>query len=320
MSSLNVVYSCDEAYVPHTGISMLSLFANNKGFEYITVYFIHKSVTEHSLGLLKELAKEYDRALVIIPIGEIISRLKIKSTGRHIETIYVKLFLGQLTDLNKVLYIDSDTIVNSSLAELWERDVSKILVAGVDTTSVDSKPLLSLTKSDQFINDGVVLLNLDLIRKHKIEDKFVSAIAQYEGEPPVLSEGIINTVCKGRILSLHPKYNLLSGLIGYKFDRFSFMDSYYSKSLIAEAIEDPVIIHYLSAFFNRPWTIRCTHPLRNRYLYYKSLSSWRDLPLIDQKLGLRLRVIKFLYRVLPATPLNFVRYLFRNAGSPKSNG
>lgn len=317
-SGLNIVYSCDEAYVEHTGISMLSLFENNMDFEHITVNFIHKDVSETSLSLLKELAEEYDRELLIVPIQEINSRLKIRTTGRHIETVYVKLFLGQLTGLEKVLYIDSDTIINSSLRGLWELDISNVLVAGVDTTSVDSKSLLGLLKSDKFINDGVVLLNLSLFRQLNIEDEFVSAIAKYDGDPPVLSEGIINAVCKGRILSLHPKYNLMSGLIGYKFDRFSQMDSYYSRSEIEEAIENPVIIHYLSAFFNRPWNIYCSHPLRNKYLYYKSLSYWKDIPLIRKKLELRLRIIKFLFAVLPSTPLNYVRYLFRQVRSSKS--
>lgn len=320
MNGLKVVYSCDETYVPHTGISMLSLFENNKCFEHITVYFIHKDVTENSLHLLRILAEKYHRKLIIRPIDEITSRLDIKSTGRHIETIYVKLFLGQLTDLDKVLYIDSDTIINRSLAGLWEIDISEVLVAGVDTTSVEPKPLLGLEKTDKFINDGVALLNLDLFRKLNIEDKFVTAIAEYEGDPPVLSEGIINKVCKGNILSIHPKYNLLSGLIGYKFDRFSYMDSYYSKEVIEEAIDDPVIIHYLSAFFNRPWNIQCTHPFKDSYLHYKSLSYWKYMPSINQKLDFRLRIIYFLQKVFPATLLNFVRYLIRTIKSNNLRG
>lgn len=312
MTNLNVAYSCDEAYIPHTGISMLSLFENNKEFDEIKVYFIQKDVSEHSLNLLRKLSEGYQRKLITIPIGEFTSRLNIKSTGRHIETIYVKLFLGQLTALERILYLDSDTIVHRSLMDLWKIDLSNMLVAGVDTTSVESKPLLGLSKSDKFINDGVVLLNLGLMRKLGIEDEFVDAIAQFDGAPPVLSEGIINLVCQGKILSLHPKFNLLSGLIGYDFDKFSYMDSYYPKSVITEAIEDPVIIHYLSAFFNRPWSLYCTHPLKDKYLYYKSRSYWRDIPLTLQKLDLRLSTIKFLYKILPATPLNYIRYMLRS--------
>jgi len=315
MNDLKVVYSCDEAYVPHTGISMLSLFDNNRSLESIVVYFIQKDVSEPSLNLLVKLTNEYQRELVIIPIDEVNSRLDIKSTGRHIETVYVKLFLGQLTDLDKVLYIDSDTIINGSLKELWETDISDFLVAGVDTTSVEPKSLLGLSKSDKFINDGVVLLNLDLIRRLNIEDKYVSSIAQYEGEPPVLSEGVINKVCQGKILSLHPKFNLLSGLIGYRFNRFSYMESYYSQREIEEAIEDPLIIHFLSAFFNRPWNERCTHPFKDRYLHYKSLSYWKDVPLINEKLEFRLRIIKLLYQIFPAAPLYFGRYLMKNLKS-----
>lgn len=311
MSKLNIAYSCNEAYIPHTGISILSLFENNKCIDEINVYFIAKDVSEQSLLLLKNLTEQYQRKLIVIPFEKICKRLKNSTLGRHIETVYAKLFFAQIEKIDKILYIDSDTIINDSLEELWKIDISDYLVAGVETFTVDVKVKLGLDRKDKFINDGVALLNLEQFRKQNIENEFVKSIAHFNGNPPLLSEGIINLVCKGKILSLHPKYNLLSGLLDYKKNVFTNIDDYYSEETIKEAINKPVIIHYLSAFFNRPWNLDCIHPLKDRYLYYKSLSYWKDLPLKDDQLSLRLRIIKILYKICPSILLNFLRYLLK---------
>lgn len=314
MSKLNIAYSCNEAYVQHTGISMLSLFENNKAFDNISIYFIAKSVSDESIKKLHDLAKQYNREFIVIPFEYLSKELKINTLGRHIETVYAKLFFGQLKEIDKILYIDSDTVINDSLKELWDIDISDYLVAGVDTYTVSAKEELGLTKNDKFINDGVVLMNLDQIRKQKVEEKFLEAIKKFNGNPPVLSEGIINLVCKGQILSLHPKFNLLSGFFWYKKNPFSLMNNYYSKEIIEEAKKTPVIIHYLSAFYNRPWNKYCTHPLKNKYIYYKNRSIWKNTPLQTSKLNFRLRTIKTLYKVFPSFFLDFIRYLLGKKG------
>jgi len=314
MIKLNIAYSCNEDYIQHTGISMLSLFENNKTIDNISIYFIAKDVSDESIKKLNDLAKQYNREFIVIPFDNLCKDLKINTLGRHIETVYAKLFFGQIKGIDKILYIDSDTVINDSLKELWDIDISDYLVAGVETYTVSAKEELGLNKNDKFINDGVVLMNLDQIRKQKVEEKFLQAIKKFNGNPPVLSEGIINLVCRGQILSLHPKFNLLSGLFWYKKNPFSLMNNYYSKKIIEEAKNTPVIIHYLSAFYNRPWNKYCTHPLKNKYIYYKNLSIWKNTPLQTSKLNFRLRTIKILYKVFPSIFLDFIRYLLGKKG------
>ncbi|MEE9362039.1 MAG: glycosyltransferase family 8 protein [Cellulophaga sp.] len=306
---INIAYSCDNAYVEHTGISIISLLENNKEINSINIYFIEKDVSQENINKLKEITAQYKRKFIIIPFKDICKDLKINTLGRHIETVYAKLFFSRIEDIDKILYIDSDTVINSSIAEFWEIDLADNLLAGVETYTVDAKKELNLSKSDTFINDGVTLINLKEFRKQNIEQKFIECIASYDGNPPVLSEGVINKVCKGKLKTLHPKYNLMSGFFTYKKNHFLDMNEYYSKAVIKEAIQKPVIIHYLSAFFNRPWDINCTHPMKDRYLYYKSISCWKNLPLQNNKIGLGLRTISLLYKYLPNAPLDFIRFI-----------
>lgn len=309
--TINIAYSCDEMYVPHTGISMLSLLENNKHIDEIVFYFISKDVEQSSIQRLTELVKQYGRKIIIISFYDICADLKINSLGRHIETVYVKLFFSGIEGIDKILYIDSDTIINGSIGEFWDIDLTNNLIGGVETFTVGAKKQLNLSKSDKFINDGVVIINLEEFRKQNIEKKFIECIAEYNGNPPVLSEGVINKVCKGKIKIIHPKYNLMSGLILFKKNRFLDLDEFYSNEILKEAIQNPVVIHYLAAFYNRPWDINCTHPLKDKYLFYKSISYWKDVPLQNKNLSLRLRTIKSLYKYFPNILLDFLRFIFR---------
>lgn len=306
---LNIAYSCDEAYVHHTGISMISLFENNKDIEQIEIFFIAKEVSDESLLTLRGIAEKHKRLFSVVPFNSICYDLDVKDTGRHIETIYAKLFFTRIPKIDKIIYLDSDTIVAGSLKELCEIKLGDNFFAGVNARAINPADKLNLKKSDPFINDGVVFINLEECRKHNILEKFKEFIAQHNGNPPLLSEGVINKVCTGKIKVIHPKFNLMSSLIEFKGNRFASIDSYYTNDILKEAISDPVIIHYLAAFYNRPWNINCTHPMKDAYLHYKSLSVWKDLPLEKKKLSTRLLFIKLLYDIFPHNILNFIRFL-----------
>jgi lipopolysaccharide biosynthesis glycosyltransferase len=307
--TINVAYSCNEAYLHHTGISIISLLENNQLAQNISIFFIQKNVKESSIILLTKLVERYGRQINIISFDDLCFDLKTNSQGRHVETIYAKLFFERIDEIDKILYIDSDTVVNASLQELWEIDLKENLIAGVETYTPSSKGLLKLSASDRCINDGVTLINVKEFRKQHMLEKFLRCIVEYNGNPPVLSEGVINKVCKGKIQILHPKFNLMSGLINYRKDRFANMIEYYDINTINEAINAPVIIHFLAAFYNRPWDINCTHPMKDIYLYYKSKSFWKDFPLENKKMSKRLRIIRILYKILPNDFLDFIQYL-----------
>ena len=307
---INIAYSCNDSYIPQTGISMISLFENNKNIEKIHVYFIEKDVAQESITKLKKIALSYERNFSTIHFSDLCRKLKVSFTGRHIETIYSKLFFSGIDDdIDLILYIDSDTIITGSLEELFELNIEDYLLGEVQTFSASSRIALGMLKDDLFFNDGVALLNLKKMRELNIEDKFISFIQAHNGNPPVLSEGTINAVCKNQIYSLHPKYNLMSGLLFFSqktMDKI-YGRPYYSQPIISEAIKNPVIIHYLSAFYNRPWCKKCTHPYKDKYLFYSSISPWNNMPLSNKDLTIKLKLIKFIYTYFPSTWANLLR-------------
>lgn len=298
---LIVAYSCNDTYIPQTGISLISLFENNKDVDEIIIYFISKGVSDNNKKILQEICDKYSRKLSIFEFDDIAYDLKLTSTGRHIETVYTKIFFSRIPNLDKIIYIDSDTIVNGSLKDLWGMDLTDKYMGMVETyTGDEAKKTLAMPKGTPFYNDGFAIVNVDYCREHNLIGKCLKVIDDFNGNPPVLSEGVLNKVCIGHILSVSPRYNMMAGI--YQIirlnPRYVAEKLNYSFEDIFDSYKRPIIIHYLSGFYGRPWNKGCTHPLRDIFLHYKSISSWKDTPLYKGNLPLRLKLLGRLLNIV----------------------
>ena len=72
MKQLGVLYACDENYAPWAGISMYSLFENNRELEALTVYCVTDRVSDASREKLAKQAEHYARDLVFVDAESII--------------------------------------------------------------------------------------------------------------------------------------------------------------------------------------------------------------------------------------------------------
>ena len=193
-----------------------------------------------------------------------------------------------------MLYIDSDTIVAGKLDEMWNANLEGYYMGMVQTTTgKEAKELLHIPEEAPFFNDGMALVNVKYCRENGLIDKCLKVIASFDGNPPVLSEGCLNKVCQGHILKLSPRFNMMSGIYQLLKRDMDYAAELleYDKRDLKESLERPIIIHYLAGFYNRPWTKYCTHPLRDEFYKYKSISPWCEVPLTNTKLPLRLRLI-----------------------------
>lgn len=299
---MNIAYACDDNYITHTGISMLSLFDQNQKIDQITIYLISVNISEENIYHIQEIACKYKRKLVVIPFKELCPDLKLASVGRHIETVYAKLFFGNLENVDKIIYLDSDIIINDSLQEMWEVDMGDNYFGLVKTITKDYSEKLGLKISDIFFNDGVAIVNAKKLREDDMQKKFLAFIDSYHGNPPVLSEGTINVVCKDKIQVIHPKFNFGASFLMYDNKSMSIManeSEYYPDNMINEARKSPVVIHYLAGWFKRPWEIGCTHPLKGNYLDYKKQTIWENNALTTKELPLKIKFLKFFSSLLP---------------------
>lgn len=297
---LNVAYSSDDRYARHVGVSMLSLLKNNKEFDEIYIYLIDNGISTENKEKLNDIAKDFNRNLIYIAFADLCFDLS--TDNKYSLSSYARLFLSRIKDIDKIIYLDCDSIIASSFIELWKMDISNYFVTGVqDNVSIFYKTSIGLEEDFKYINAGFMLINLEKWRTENMERKFLDFIAKHDGSVPHHDQGTINAVCKDSILILHPKYNVLPTIFSFSRDQIIKLNNnhtYYSQKEIDEAKNNPCFIHFTNGFFNRPWNKDSTHPLKNTYLEYLNESPWKG-ELQDNKLNRNTRIVRFVYNNFP---------------------
>lgn len=184
---------------------------------------------------------------------------------------YIVNYLPDYVD--KLLYIDCDTCVTSSLQDLFNIDMKQNWLGAVIDILPDFHKLeIGFDQKDYYFNSGVLLFNINLWRENKIVEQIENHLMTHKSKYSFHDQDIINIVCKDKILPLHPKYMVFYPEYTWGLDGIMILsdlnkNSYYSAEEILSAANEPCIIHYVECVYGRPWYIGC------RYKYF---SYWYD--------------------------------------------
>lgn len=312
-NTLCVAYGSDDNYAKFMGISMYSLFQHNTSFERIVVYVLDCGISADSRNKLKSIADEWKRELQFINMTEAIGGLNLK-LGAHKIAIasYARLFLSSILpgDCDRVLYIDCDTLVRDSLAELWTTDFGNALIAGAQDT-VDSYFLkvIGLAQGTKYVNAGILLINLKAWRDEEMQDKFVSLIAKFNGNVPHHDQGTINATCGERRVIVPIRYNLTSNIYSFSANtirKIYFLDHYYTQAELDQAMAKPAIVHFTTGLLGRPWEEGSTHPEQQAFWDTVARTPWHDLQRKPDSRNAGLKAFILFHKLAPRPVFEFV--------------
>lgn len=108
---------------------------------------------------------------------------------------FTKLF----PELDRILSLDIDTIVQQDISELWDLDISNYYLAA------SREPHKAGLFGGMYVNVGVTLFNLDLMRKDRIDDKLIETLNTKRYD--FADQDCCNDICVNRILDMPSIYN-----------------------------------------------------------------------------------------------------------------
>lgn len=291
MINMNIVYSTDENYAVHAYISINSLLENNKDIELIVIYIISNRLSMQTKKLFKDLVNSFksddvSRELRFLDFVEYEHYvLNAKPCGSL--STYGRIFLTEYLDVEKVLYIDCDTIILGSIKDLYNTELDDYAVAGVqDIVAYQKRKPLGLKTTDRYINAGICLINLNYWRSNNSMKRCLNIINAFDGNVPFEDQGTINAVFCGKIKIIHPKFNFMNHMIHMSASKISLtadVDNYYSNDDIKNANINPVIVHYTAGYYSRPWYQNSRHPFKDEYIKYYKKSPWKNINLKKTK-------------------------------------
>ncbi len=301
MSKNHIALTFDDNYIEPAIVMMTSVLANKKDEDTIDFHILDGGLSENSkkyLNNMKNCIIEYHKVDT-----ELFKGYK-KSQYYSVSVLWRLLLPNMLPNLDKLLFLDVDLIVNSSLFELWNIDLDdNYIVAVEDPNGKKYAKRQNFNKNDKYFNAGVMLINCKKWRENSIPEKSIKIAIDNIGKPLCCDQTILNILFEGKVKFVDLKWNL-------QYSPINIWATYEDKIQYKQAIENPAIIHFTGDF--KPWKIGygCFNPYREKYFEYHkktafALSSYKDLDALDKSQWYR-----GLFAFIKRYPLFFLRRRF----------
>ena len=221
-------------YSKFVGTSMLSLFENTKSE--ITIHLIHDStLSVENRSRFIEIVDRFNQQIIFYNIDDLAAdsiryaETKLPETKNFRGTIasMYRLLIPKILskEIERVIYIDADTIVNLDIAELWNIDLGNFSIAA--SPQFWSYPVLDIIRNGiqidsveidphDYFNAGVLVIALNLIRSS--EGRFFENCVDILKQNPrntSLDQDALNIIFKDNFFKLPVHFNHIVTNIKY---------------------------------------------------------------------------------------------------------
>ena len=243
-TTIPIFYACDDRFAKYAAVSIYSLKKNASRLNKYNVHVLSTGMSEESRKILLSLA-DANFSVIFDDVNEYLSTISEKLPVRdyYSVTTYYRFFIAEMhPEYDKAIYIDSDTIVQGDISELYRTELGgDLLAACADRVVTDNdtfgeyvERVLGIPRGE-YLQAGMLLINCDKFRVGYVLDRFIQLLNTYNFIV-AQDQDYLNVICRGRVLWLDGRWNAET-----------FCD-------LAFPISEANIIHYNMA--NKPWHFR----------------------------------------------------------------
>lgn len=289
-----IILVANNNFINQVAALITSIVDNSSQKNLLRFYILNSDITEQNKTLLKQHIYKYNKFHQINFVdmkkytsNQMLQKYLNNDTYITPETYYRFYIIEMFNEYKKVLYLDCDMIVVDDIWKLYTINIDNYYAAVVEDFAVVNSFIKNrqeiyskftwkqyleekLHKKDKVcFNAGMLLLNLDSLRKNNIEQKLFDFL---EKESPLQyqDQDVLNSVFDCKVKFIDEKFNLLQS-------RFT---------------KEPVIVHYIGG--NKPWNSYKANEYFELYWKYLKLTPyWNNQTLqLYNKLKSKYFVIK----------------------------
>lgn len=258
---MHFLYASDEGFSTVLKASLHSLLEAHAESE-ITVHIIGENLSSTTINSIEALVDRFGKVVDFVAMPDFTMLLgRDVDTRRFTLSALSRLFVDSLIDVavDRIIYLDCDTIVKISLDRLWNFDLQGAVIGAVnDCRNWRYLAHLGLSRRDVYINSGVLLIDLVRFRAESWQDRFRHAIVTYDGLLEFPDNDLICMLMQERLAVLPPEFNVISPVRMCSFAEVMTLRRptvYYDRRDVEQARTAPAILHYTTFFGvrGRPW-------------------------------------------------------------------
>jgi lipopolysaccharide biosynthesis glycosyltransferase len=262
--TLHIAYTFDSHYQQHFGASVTSLLVNAGSHrKHLSIHVVTEVATADFEDKLQQLRQQFQVGIHVyapsVEQRQQLAQLPLRDFYTH-ET-YLNMLLAQILPdaVDRVLYLDADTIVLNDISELFAEDTQGKTIAAVrdssQTTMIEHwAPVKAIPL---YFNSGVMLINLQQWREREYTKRCIEFSVTHFDRLLFLDQCAMNLVLAGDVHCLPLAWNyFVSPLFPVKYEI------------------EPKVLHYIGV--SKPWQSWYDEPRGAFYWDYIALSPWAN--------------------------------------------
>ncbi|NTU93704.1 MAG: glycosyltransferase family 8 protein [Chlorobiaceae bacterium] len=266
---VNIVFAIDNNYVQHVCVAMVSLLENNRDVPF-RIYVISSGLSGKNLDNIRSVSEPHDCEVRNITVSDALFVALATAHPFYPKGTYYRLLIPELIDEEKVLYLDSDIVVNGPIRELYEEEFGDNYVCAIEDPGFDRHKQLGMDPDAVYFNSGMMLINLSRWKTDGIQKRVIDFIENNQDVILFPDQCGLNAVINGRWKKVPLKWNQQSSIFSKDFEK---KFTCFTPSELKQAKEHPVIIHYTSG--SKPWHRTNRHPYKALYWKYIKMTPYR---------------------------------------------
>ena len=257
------VYDKDGRYSKFAGTAIASIFDNTTSE--VTVHILHDNTM--TLANYEKFVYHVEK-ICADKIADFQKKFFYKDTSKFTIGIMYRLLVINVLEkaIEKIIYLDSDIIVNLDIKKLWKIELGdKFIAAAAESegTGIPAKNYLAMCRDgivadDEYFNSGVLLINLEKLRQ----------------EESAVMRGI-------EFIAEHPQYiNFDQDVLNYCFSKkFLKLTRNFNRFVVHSRREsdgqtDERILHYISTSQGLGVSLNLRDPFNRLWFKYFEKTPW----------------------------------------------
>ena len=294
---INVSYAFDGNYHYITHVSMKSIMLSQDKTTFINFYMLVSNINDEQREVINRIGIEHENCKIIyIDMGDQFKELHIPKDPMAVWST-ANFYRVKLQDLlmneHKIIYLDTDTLIYKDLTKLYNYDISGKCFVGMPEYKDIYYFLQYKEKFKNFINTGVILCNLDELRKFNFSEKFAEFFKKYDKKIKFPVNDATNMITHEKNGYFTPEYVIIGFCNEEEIHKYyKRMSLKISVSEVIKAYNDPYVYHLITKV--KPWR---DIPSRNGLVCFEPMIRFYEMA----------RKTFYFHKILEIFPVNITK-------------